>query len=77
MGAHAAESDDNDEGGPELGETSIAKEDAVARELLKDQLVIVFASPRPGRNEGAAGIFLGGQGRGRGGAVFSELYRTS
>lgn len=73
MGADPTEPNNDDEGGAEAGETGISKEDTIACELLKDQLVIVFASPSSGSNECAMGVLLAAQGGRSGCAVFSEL----
>lgn len=73
MGADAAEANDDDERGAEGRETGIRKEDTVACELLKDQLVIVVASSRTGGNAGDLGVFLAGQRERSGCTVFSKL----
>ena len=73
MGANTAEANNDNEGRAEFGEAGIGKEDAVTGELLKDQLVIVFASSGSGGDLCASGVFFACQ-RGWGcGAVFCEL----
>ena len=58
--ADAAAADDDDEGGAQPAEPFGGEEDAVARELLEDQLVVEGAGEGALREEGVAGVFFVG-----------------
>jgi hypothetical protein len=73
MGADAAKTNNDDEGGAEGREAGVVKKDVVAGELFEDQLVIIVASSGSGSDLGTPGVLFACQ-RGRsGGTIFSEL----
>lgn len=65
MGSYAAEADDDDEGVAQLGEALVGEEDAVAGELLEDELVVEVAGLGPPRQRLVAKVLLVDEAGGR------------
>ena len=77
VGSYSTAADDDDESVAQFGETFVTKEDAVASQLLEDQVIVVVAFPGSGCEGHGSFIFLAGFEDGRGSAIFSELCGVS